>query len=128
VRKIESWLLQELLGKCEDESYATVVAYESGEVIFAAGDPGDYLAILLSGQANICSGGRVLTTIEYGAVFGEMGLIDGQPRSADAVAKSFCRVAKIRESQFISMLEKTPYFALSMMRILTDRLRTATST
>ncbi len=128
MRKIESWVLEAFLRTCDDPKYTTVVAYEPGGVIFSVGDPGDYMAVVLSGQVDIRQNGKMLTTMDSGAVFGEMGLIDGVPRSADAVARSHCRVARIREGEFAAMLEKTPHFALSMMRLLTDRLRTSTTT
>jgi len=128
MRKIEAWVLEAFLRTCDDPKYTTVVPYEPGGVIFSVGDPGDYMAVVLSGQVDIIRQGKLLTTMDSGAVFGEMGLIDGASRSADAIARSHCRIARIREGEFAAMLERTPHFALSMMRLLTDRLRTSTAT
>lgn len=128
MRKIETWVLEQLARHCEDSRYARVLEYAPGELIFSVGDPGDYMAILLAGEVEIRINGKKLTSVEYGSIFGEMGLIDGAPRSADAVAVTHCRVARVREGQFIAMLEETPHFALSLMRVLTDRLRHASTT
>jgi hypothetical protein len=128
MRKIETWVLEKLARYCEDPRYARVADYAPGEKIFSVGEPGDYMAILISGEVEIRIGDKKLTSVEFGSIFGEMGLIDGAPRSADAVAVTSCRVARVREGQFIAMLEETPHFALSLMRVLTDRLRNASST
>jgi CRP-like cAMP-binding protein len=55
-----------------------------------------------------------------------MGLIDNQARMADAIATAYSQIAEVREGQFMSLLESTPYFALAIMRLLTDRLRQQT--
>lgn len=128
VRKIEQWVLEEVLRQCEDPRYSTVKEYQPNDVIFSVGDPGDYMAILLAGQVEIKRHGSTLAKIDFGSVFGEMGLIDGVPRGADAIAVTNCRIARVREGQFTSMLERTPRFALSMMRLLTDRVRASTVT
>lgn len=123
MRKIEGWLLDELVSHCEDQRYASVETHLPGEKIFAKGDAGDYMAVLLSGVVDIKRDDHILMTFEYGSIFGEMGLIDHEPRSADAFARTQSRIARIREAQFNSLLTKNPHFALAMMRILTDRLR-----
>ncbi len=61
-------------------------------------------------------------------MFGEMGLIDHQPRAADVVAASHCRAMEIREGQFMALVEKNPPFSLCVMRLLTERLRQQTDT
>jgi CRP-like cAMP-binding protein len=119
---LETWLLKELLDN--EEHYRTSLhAFAPGEEIFAAGDPGDYLAVLLRGAVEIRKGAKLISMVEPGSVFGEMGLIDGQPRMAAAVATAHSRIAKIGERQFMAMLESTPLFALSIMRLLSERIR-----
>lgn len=119
--KLETWLLHELLN---NEIYRpSLKEYGAGEAIFRIGDTGDFLAVLLRGSVDIRKADRVLSIVEPGSVFGEMGLIDGLPRNADAIATTHCRIAQIREGQFMSMVGSTPHFALSIMRLLTERLR-----
>lgn len=122
MRNVSQWLLGELVRDTQGQR-ATIVEYQPGETVFRVGDPGDYLAVLLSGSVEIRKGTQVLSIVEPGAMFGEMGIIDHQPRVADAVASDLSRVAQIREGQFMGLLEATPYFGLAVMRLLTDRLR-----
>ena len=57
---------------------------------------------------------------------GELALIDRRPRSATAVAVTACVLAPIDEKQFQFMVQQTPFFALQVMRVLTERLRRQT--
>jgi CRP/FNR family cyclic AMP-dependent transcriptional regulator len=54
---------------------------------------------------------------------GEMALIDSKARSATAVAISDCRLAPVNEKRFLFMVQETPFFALHVMRSLTDKIR-----
>jgi CRP-like cAMP-binding protein len=65
----------------------------------------------------------VIERVESGGVFGEMALIDGLPRSATAIAAADCRIAAIDEKRFLRLVEHTPRFALSIMQVITQRLR-----
>ena len=58
-----------------------------------------------------------------GAIIGEMALIDSSTRSATVVAKDYCVLAQVNQSQFLSLIEKIPCFALSVMKTLVTRLR-----
>ena len=127
MNNVTEWLLQQLLNN-EGHQRATVREYAPGESVFRVGDPGDYLAVLLTGSIEIRKGENLIAVIEPGCMFGEMGIIDGQPRVADAYAKTHTRIAQVREGQFMALLEATPYFALAVMRILTDRFRKQTET
>lgn len=97
--------------------------YAAGEVIFAAGERGNTMYLVRSGVVVIERGGKVLETLESGGIFGEMALIDGSPRSATAKAKTDCIVAPLNEKTFLFLVHETPYFAIAVMRTLTDRLR-----
>ena len=101
--------------------------YKAGETIFKAGDRGDELYIVREGKVAIQLGNRTLAVIGEGEVFGEMALIDAGPRSASAVAEGECVVVPVSEKQFLFMTSEAPYFALSLMRIVVQRLRTANS-
>jgi len=122
MKNVSGWLMQKLLGS-EGPRHATIREYGPGQSIFRVGDPGDYLAVLLSGSVEIRRGENVIFVVEHGGMFGEMGIIDGRARSADACARSHCRIAEVREGQFIALMEATPHFGLAVMRILTERLR-----
>lgn len=97
----------------------------NGETVFSAGDPGSEMFIVKSGTVDIVIDGRVVETVGQNGIFGEMALIDGSPRSATVVATSDSVIVPVAERQFVFMVEKTPYFALNVLRTLARRLRTA---
>ncbi len=97
--------------------------FEKGDVIFREGDPGDCLYVIREGAVDITLGNRVLKLMQPGEIFGEMSLIDGEPRSANAVARAETTVIPITEEQFLFLIGKLPYFAINVMRVLAVRLR-----
>ena len=97
--------------------------FAKGKTIFQEGDRGDEFFIVVRGQVEIRSGERHFETLEADGIFGEMALIDDSPRSATAVALSDVTLAPIKENQFLFLVQNTPFFALSVMRVLARRLR-----
>jgi CRP/FNR family transcriptional regulator, cyclic AMP receptor protein len=102
--------------------------FKAGDVIFAEGDAGHHMFAVLEGDVEIRSGDRVFETITAGSIFGELALIDDAVRSATAIAIRDCRLAAVSRERFTALVQRTPYFALDVMKILADRLRRATST
>lgn len=98
-------------------------SFKRGDVIFDEGDPADCMYAVVEGSVEIRLHGSVIEQIVPGGVFGEMGLIDAQPRSAQAVAGTDCSLAVISEKRFLRLVEAMPQFALQMMRVITQRLR-----
>jgi CRP/FNR family cyclic AMP-dependent transcriptional regulator len=115
---MQTWVLGEVL-----KYHDILHNYEPGDTVFRMGDAGNYMAVLLQGEVEIRKHDRVVNSVQAGSIFGELALIDHCPRSADAVAKTACRAALINEAHFNRLVEQTPQFALTVMRILTDRLR-----
>ena len=68
---------------------------------------------------------HVLSHLEKGDFFGEMALLEAAPRTADAIAKSECRVLLINGSRFDDMLKKNPEIAVRIIRKYSKRLREA---
>ena len=66
------------------------LSFSSGEVIFRAGDPGDNMYVVRSGEVEIELNGKVIETVASGGIFGEMALIDGSARVATCRAKTNC--------------------------------------
>jgi CRP/FNR family cyclic AMP-dependent transcriptional regulator len=95
----------------------------AGQTIFLAGDAGDCMYAVLDGEVELRKGERVLETVGHGGVFGEMALIDGAPRSATAMARTDCRLVAIGQRRFLTLVQQTPFFALQLMQVLTERLR-----
>jgi CRP/FNR family transcriptional regulator, cyclic AMP receptor protein len=106
---------------------APVRSFKAGEVIFRQGDPADELYIVKDGKVEIRLGNRLLDTLPELSIFGEMALIDHNPRSATAVAATDATVVPVSEKQFLFLVGRTPHFALNVMRVLAQRLRTTNS-
>jgi CRP/FNR family transcriptional regulator, cyclic AMP receptor protein len=101
---------------------------EAGSVIFREGEAADQLFVIKSGEVRIQIGNRTITELSAGDIFGEMALIDNEPRSATAVAMTDVELVPVSEKQFLFLVSQTPYFALKVMRVLARRLRATTRT
>ena len=102
-----------------------------GQIIFAQGDPGTSLYVLESGQVKATLAtpdGKelVLNVFGPGEVFGEMALLDGEPRSADAVAQEDCQLLVLQREEFVRFLEAHPRVAVSLLAVLSRKLRHTT--
>jgi CRP-like cAMP-binding protein len=91
-------------------------------------DWGESLFVLLSGMAKVrtyTADGEevVMSLLGAGEVFGEMAALDGAPRSADVVALTPVRVAKLRAEPFSALLKQEPGLALALARLEAMRLR-----
>jgi CRP/FNR family transcriptional regulator, cyclic AMP receptor protein len=100
-------------------------SYKAGDVIFREGDPARELYIVKSGKVEVRLGNRLVDTLPELSIFGEMALIDSSPRSATVVAVTDAAVVPVGERQFLFLVSRTPHFALNVMRVLAQRLRTA---
>jgi CRP-like cAMP-binding protein len=101
---------------------------KAGSVIFREGDEAHELFVIKSGQVRIQIGNRTITELSVDSVFGEMALIDDEPRSATAVAITDVELVAVSEKQFLFLVSQTPYFALKVMRVLAQRLRATNKT
>lgn len=104
--------------------------YKSGHVIFKDGDPGQTMFIILEGKVEITKllGDQktVLATLDKGSIFGEMAIIDREPRSATATTLSDTTMLEISREMFHDRLAQVPGWMQSFFAILVDRLRSAT--
>lgn len=103
-------------------------SFAAGETIFDAGEPAEVMYGVVDGTVDIVVDDRIVETLEPGELLGEMAIIDGQPRSARAVAASACRLACIDQRRFLFLVQQTPNFALHVMRTLAERLRRRSQT
>jgi CRP/FNR family transcriptional regulator, cyclic AMP receptor protein len=95
----------------------------AGTRIFEEGEAGDKMYVVRSGSVALSAHGRELETVEPGGLFGEMALIDREPRSATAEAATDCELVAIDKRRFWFLVQETPYFAEIVMRVMADRLR-----
>ena len=105
--------------------------FSNGQIIFQKGAMDSSLLVVLEGRVkiSICSAdGKeiVFNTFGEGSVFGEMALIDGKERSADATAQGECRLLVIRRSDFMPVLKQHPEVAIQMLVMLCQKVRDTT--
>jgi CRP/FNR family cyclic AMP-dependent transcriptional regulator len=102
-----------------------------GATVFSKGDPGNGLYAVLSGIVKIGSSstdGRevVFNLLHPGEIFGEIALLDGRPRTADAVATTDCELLLIDRRDFLPILRSQPEIAIGLIELLCARLRWTT--
>src|SRR5213595_2940099 len=101
---------------------------KAGAVLFRAGDEGDAMYLIEEGKVRICVRAKdghevTLTELHRGEFFGEMVLLDGKPRSADAQVAENARLAVLSREHFLSFVRSNPNVALEMLTALANRLR-----
>jgi CRP/FNR family transcriptional regulator, cyclic AMP receptor protein len=102
--------------------------YDQGAIIFMRGDPGDSLCGVASGRVRISTslptGKEVfLNIMEPGDCFGEIALLDGQPRTATATAMIRTELIIFKREQFLALLSTEPQLAAHLIGLLCRRVR-----
>lgn len=97
--------------------------YSAGETVFHAGDEGHVMYVVQEGQVEVLHNGQVIDMLGPGQTFGEMAIVDQSPRTATVMAKTDCRLVPLDEDKFMYHVHRTPFFALTVLRIVTERLR-----
>jgi CRP-like cAMP-binding protein len=105
-------------------------SYPKQSIILFEDDPGDALYVVIAGQVKVVLIGEdgrevILSVLGEGDFFGEMSLIDDQPRSAHVIAMDDARLLVLRREDFQRTLEEAPRIALGLLRALSGRLRRA---
>jgi CRP/FNR family cyclic AMP-dependent transcriptional regulator len=108
--------------------YAKHTMLKRGTTIVSKGDPGNSLIVVISGTIKISVSspdGRsaILNLIGPGEIFGEVAVLDGQARTADATANSNCEIYVIDRRDFIPFVRSQPALAMKFIELLCTRLR-----
>ena len=106
--------------------------FEKDNIIFFERDKGDSLFIINSGRVKVAKFSKdgkeiILAILGVGEFFGDMSLLDGEPRSATVVAIEKTEVTAIRRSDFLSLMSENPKIAERLLAVLSTRLREANS-
>ena len=109
-------------------SYSRVERYPTGREVFAKGSPGQSLMAVLRGSIKISSLSNegkeiVFGIINAGEIFGEIAVLDGEERSADATAMTDCELLVLNRRDFLHLLETRSDLCMILLRILCRRLR-----
>ena len=104
-------------------------SYTDGEYIFREGESAAYAYVIKSGAVEITkhstAGEQVLAELTAPTIFGEMALIDGNPRSAGARANVNTVVSEVTAEAFVKYLKQNPETAVQIMKNISQNLRTS---
>jgi CRP/FNR family cyclic AMP-dependent transcriptional regulator len=111
-------------------NYARIRHFAAGKTIFAKGDPGTALFAVAAGKVKISVPSRdgreaMFNILGPGEIFGEIALLDGQNRTADAVALTDSDLMVIARRDFLEFVRDTPSVATRLIELLCSRLRVA---
>jgi len=108
-----------------------VRTFRRGQVVFTAGDPGETVMVVITGRVKVvvrsADGGELtLTVLGPGTMFGELGVADGGPRSADCEALEECRLLLIPREMILDLCLRVPTVAQALLRSVSAMLRRLT--
>lgn len=104
--------------------------YRAGTTIFRVGDPGRNMMVIADGTVRVTlpgkGGGNVtLAELGRGSVLGEVALLDGRPRTANAEAATDCTVYLLERPALGGLLRSNPRISMALVELLCERLRRA---
>ena len=110
------------------ETFAKTRRFKTKEPVFMKGDPASGMMAVVAGRVRISSyssDGRevVLNVINPGEVFGEIALIDGGERTADATAMEDTELMVLERRDFVPFLERNPELCIKLLMVMCNRLR-----
>lgn len=111
-------VLAEIAGLVEE------LAFDSGQTVFKKGDLGDSLYIVYSGSVKVWDGERLLNELGEGEVFGELALLDPEPRLATVKAEEPTNLLRLDAPHFREVLSSQPEVSTAIVRVITKYLRT----
>jgi CRP-like cAMP-binding protein len=135
---IESLRRCALFALCADDAMGEIVRrlttrrYRRGEVIFHQGDPGDALHVVTSGSVKIVLPSpegeeAIIATVRPGDFFGELSLLDGEPRSATATAIDATQTSTLPRAVFLDLLDVHPSLRDALLQGVARELRRLTA-
>lgn len=101
------------------------INFQNGEILFKAGEPGDCAYVIMEGEVEILStvdNDTRVSLLQINQIFGELALLNDEPRSATLRAKGELKVMKISESLFMELIRESPALALNVLRQLGQKL------
>ncbi len=130
LREVPMFRLLDDAGLAQLASRIRERSYMEGQTIFRIGDPGGEMHLVIDGRVQLsiedATGKRVSVAVaEAGEIFGELSLLDGQPRSVHAIASMSSMTAVIDRDDLKRMFELRPETALDMLATVSGRLREA---
>jgi CRP/FNR family transcriptional regulator, cyclic AMP receptor protein len=100
---------------------ANKVVLSAGTTIFCEGDRQAMMYVVLEGAVDMFVRDRRIATIGVGGIVGELSMLMQQPRSATAIARTDCTLARIDEQQFTYLVQQTSCFANQLIDMLQEQ-------
>ncbi|MEW6738321.1 MAG: cyclic nucleotide-binding domain-containing protein [Nitrospirota bacterium] len=102
-------------------------AYQKGDAIIKEGETGREMFIIKSGSVDVLKGEEDnqihLATLERGDFFGEMAILENEPRSATVIAREETHLLVLNTGNFMLKIRKDPTFAFNIMQKMSSRIR-----
>jgi CRP-like cAMP-binding protein len=102
---------------------AEEVFLDAGQIVFNKGEPGDSLYIVVSGTVEVLDGERLLNKLGEGDIFGELALLDPEPRLATVKTTEAAHLLRLDEAHFQTILAERPEVSAAIIRVITRYLR-----
>ena len=99
------------------------MSFKAGDAIVKQGDKGIAFYLILDGEAEVRSDGKVVDTLSRGDYFGDMALIDREPRSADVIAIEPTKCFVMSDWDFQGFVKTHPDVVWNLLQVQTKRLR-----
>lgn len=99
------------------------LSFPNDHMIFAEGQEGRALYIVVSGRVKVHSREQIFAVLEQGTCFGEMSLFDAEPRSASITTLEPCDCLMLTQQQLYEAIDETPGIAINIIRLLSRRIR-----
>jgi len=118
-----------LFAECTDGELSRIAAISrtvevpAGTIVTEIGKPGDSFAFIIDGRVSVETPAGMAPALGPGDFFGEMSLLDGEPRSATVTATTDLRLLVIEGTHFWRLLKETPDLVRSVLKVLSRRVR-----
>ncbi len=118
----------ELFGEMSDPELSAIaprfeaMTFEPGAVVFAAGEQGDSLYVVVDGDVHVEANGRTLAKLSEQAVFGEFTVLQSAPRTATVRCDSGARLLRLRQDDLYALLADQPDLARTLVQLVLRRL------
>jgi CRP/FNR family cyclic AMP-dependent transcriptional regulator len=100
-----------------------IVSVAPGDFLFKEEDKAGGFYIVRSGELQIIHGDIIYETIRAGDIVGEMAVVDETTRSASVLARTRAELVAVDAPGFLALVKNEPAFALTVMRVMSRRLR-----
>jgi CRP-like cAMP-binding protein len=119
------WLFERCSNRELDllQDAATEMEFPAGKALTTQGETGRHFMVIVEGEAEVSRDGTQIAVLGPGSFFGEMSLLDGQPRTATVTTRAPTRVLMITTAAFNGALTTMPSVDRKMLTVLAARLR-----